>query len=127
MTPGAEFNTYADSVASARVFALTSSNPRLTMPPTLSGHKKEQLPPYAESLSKRLTLKLFPLDITDLHVLPKTMYEDYIKLKNVKGSPLAEWTSLFLSSTFAKSASLNPQIEESKQGTLLQTTSLQKS
>jgi inosine-uridine nucleoside N-ribohydrolase len=59
MTPGAEFNTYADSVASARIFALTSRNPQATMPPTLSG--KGQLPPYPEKLSRQLTLKLFPL------------------------------------------------------------------
>ena len=59
MTPGAEFNTYADSVASARVFALTNPNPRTTMPPTLSG--KGQLPPYPEKLSRPLKLKLFPL------------------------------------------------------------------
>lgn len=61
MTPGAEFNTYADSVASARIFALTSQNPRLTTPPVFSGHKKEQLPPYPEKLSKQLKIKLFPL------------------------------------------------------------------
>jgi hypothetical protein len=61
MTPGAEFNTYADSVASARIFALTSRNPRMTMPPVLTGHTKEQLPPYPETLSKQLKLKLFPL------------------------------------------------------------------
>jgi hypothetical protein len=86
------------------------------MPPTLSGRKKEQLPPYPQKLSKRLKLKLFPLDTTELHVLPKTMYEDYIGRESVKGSPLAEWTSLFLSATFAKMASLNPQLEPSKQG-----------
>jgi hypothetical protein len=66
MTPGAEFNTYADSVASARVFALTSPNPRMTMPPVLKGHTKEQLPPYPEKLSKKLKLKLFPLGMHSL-------------------------------------------------------------
>jgi inosine-uridine nucleoside N-ribohydrolase len=116
MTPGAEFNTYADSVASARVFALTSQNPHLTMPPVLKGHKKEQLPPYPSNLSKRLTLKLFPLDTTEQHVLPKTMYEDYIKRTSVAGSPLAEWTQLFLSATFAKNASLNPQQDPKTMG-----------
>ncbi|KAI4606639.1 hypothetical protein J4E83_010011 [Alternaria metachromatica] len=117
MTPGAEFNTYADSVASARVFALTSLNPHLTMPPSLSNpQKKHQLPPYPRTLSKRLTIKLFPLDTTELHVLPKTMYEDYINLKPIKGSPLSEWTSLFLTSTFAKNLSLNPQQDPTKSG-----------
>ncbi|KAI4660235.1 uncharacterized protein J4E78_004936 [Alternaria triticimaculans] len=117
MTPGAEFNTYADSVASARVFALTSANPHLTMPPSLSNpQKKTQLPAYPKTLSKRLTIKLFPLDTTELHVLPKTMYEDYIALKPIKGSPLSEWTSLFLTSTFAKNLSLNPQQDPTKSG-----------
>ncbi|CAI9633500.1 unnamed protein product [Alternaria burnsii] len=116
MTPGAEFNTYADSIASARVFALTSQNPHLTMPPVISNGKKEQLPPYPEKLSKRLTIKLFPLDTTELHVLPKAMYEDYINLKPIKGSPMAEWTSLFLDATFKKNASLNPQQDPTKAG-----------
>lgn len=116
MTPGAEFNTYADSIASARVFALTSQNPHLTMPPVISNGKKEQLPPYPEKLSKRLTIKLFPLDTTELHVLPKAMYEDYINLKPIKGSPMAEWTSLFLDATFKKNASLNPQQDATKAG-----------
>lgn len=116
MTPGAEFNTYADSVASARVFALTSQNPRLTMPPTLTGHQKEQLPPYPAKLSKRLTLKLFPLDITESHLLPKTLFEQYTTSDAVKGSPLAEWASLFLSATFQKNFSLNPQQDPSKLG-----------
>jgi hypothetical protein len=59
MTPGAEFNTYADSVAAARVYALTSPNPKTTMPPVIGG--KAQLPAYPESLGKRLRVKLFPL------------------------------------------------------------------
>lgn len=116
MTPGAEFNTYADSIASARVFALTSQNPHLTMPPVISNCKKEQLTPYPENLSKRLTIKLFPLDTTESHVLPKAMYEDYINLKPIKGSPMAEWTSLFLDATFKKNASLNPQQDATKAG-----------
>ncbi|KAI1540139.1 URH1 Inosine-uridine nucleoside N-ribohydrolase [Pyrenophora tritici-repentis] len=120
MTPGAEFNTYADSIASARIFALTSANPHLTMPPTLpSSQKSAKLLPYPEKLSKRLKLKLFPLDTTEQHILPKAMYEDYINLKPIKGSPLAEWTSLFLGSTFAKNASLNPQVDPTKQGLAL--------
>jgi hypothetical protein len=59
ITPGAEFNTYADSVAAARVYALTSPNPKTTMPPVVGG--KGQLPAYPEGLQKRLKVKLFPL------------------------------------------------------------------
>jgi len=109
MTPGAEFNTYADSIASARIFALTSPNPRLTMPPTLPSPKKPQLPPYPASLSRPLTLKLFPLDITESHLLPKSLFEAYIGRESMTGSPLAQWTHLFLSATFSKNATLNPQ------------------
>jgi inosine-uridine nucleoside N-ribohydrolase len=59
MTPGAEFNFYGDSVAAARVLALTSPNPSTTLPPVL--HGKKNLPAYPKKLSKQLTLKLFPL------------------------------------------------------------------
>ena len=71
MTPGAEFNTYADSVAAARVFALTSPNPSTTLPPIL--HGKRNLPAYPKTLSKRLTLKLFPLGMyTYPNIIPGT-------------------------------------------------------
>ena len=60
MTPGAEFNTYADSVAAARIFALTGLVPKVTMPPVLPG-TKDSLKPYPENLSRRLKIKLFPL------------------------------------------------------------------
>jgi len=62
MTPGAEFNTYADSVAAARVYALTSPNPETTMPPMVGG--KAQLPAYPKGLSKKLRVKMFPLGKT---------------------------------------------------------------
>ncbi|KAF1830267.1 nucleoside hydrolase [Decorospora gaudefroyi] len=109
MTPGAEFNTYADSVASARIFALTSPNPHLTMPPTLPTSTKDQLPPYPKHLSRQLTLKLFPLDITERHLLPEPTYSSYVSDPTVSQSPLATWITLFLSATFAKNAALNPQ------------------
>lgn len=110
MTPGAEFNTYADSVASARVFALTSPNPRMTMPPSISSSLKPQLQPYPEKLSRQLKLKLFPLDITEPHLLLKAAFNAYIQHPDMQGSPLAEWTNLFLSSTFAKSLALKPHM-----------------
>ncbi|KAH3941107.1 hypothetical protein HBI56_135920 [Parastagonospora nodorum] len=116
MTPGAEFNTYADSVASARIFALTCPNPRMTMPPVLSGHTKQQLPPYPEKLSKQLKIKLFPLDITEHHLLPATLFKSHTTSPPVAGSPLAEWATLFLNATFEKNLSLNPQQDRSKMG-----------
>ncbi|OAK98951.1 nucleoside hydrolase [Phaeosphaeriaceae sp. SRC1lsM3a] len=116
MTPGAEFNTYADSVASARIFALTCPNPRMTMPPVLSGHTKEQLPAYPDKLSRQLKLKLFPLDITEQHVLPAALFTSHISSQSISGSPLAEWTKLFLTATFEKNAKLNPQKERGEMG-----------
>ncbi|KAH3933669.1 hypothetical protein HBH45_041420 [Parastagonospora nodorum] len=96
MTPGAEFNTYADSVASARIFALTCPNPRMTMPP--------------------LKIKLFPLDITEHHLLPATLFKSHTTSPPVAGSPLAEWATLFLNATFEKNLSLNPQQDRSNMG-----------
>ncbi|KAH7095855.1 Inosine/uridine-preferring nucleoside hydrolase domain-containing protein [Paraphoma chrysanthemicola] len=116
MTPGAEFNTYADSVASARVFALTSANPRLTMPPVLKDNTKQQLPPYPEKLSRRLTLKLFPLDITEPHLLPASLFTKHTTNPAISSSPLTTWTTLFLHSTFAKNASLNPHHDPANHG-----------
>ncbi len=76
MTPVAEFNTYADTIAAARVFALTSPYPASTMPPvppTPAGRATTEgdappppfLGPYPENLSRRLKLTLFPLGMTN--------------------------------------------------------------
>lgn len=108
MTPGAEFNTYADSVAAARVYALTSPNPKSTMPPTVG---KKGLQPYPENLSRQLKVKIFPLDITEQHLLPRQLFNSHIQADALKGSPLTEWAELFLSSTFRKVASLDSHID----------------
>ncbi|KAL5116573.1 hypothetical protein ACEQ8H_005569 [Pleosporales sp. CAS-2024a] len=126
MTPGAEFNTYADSIASARVFALTSPNPRMTMPPGLQHHTKEQLPPYPEKLSKQLTIKLFPLGkslhsgvhpyITEQHLLPASLFTKHTTTPSLGQSPLVSWVTPFLTATFEKIRSLNPQQDPSNMG-----------
>lgn len=108
MTPGAEFNTYADSVAAARVYALTSPNPSTTMPPAIG---KKALPPYPYKLSRQLKVKLFPLDITEQHLLPRNLFNQYIKSPILEGSPLKEWAELFLLSTFRKIASLDSHLD----------------
>jgi inosine-uridine nucleoside N-ribohydrolase len=105
ITPVAEFNTYADAVATARVFALTSPTPSSTMPPPPPPaviEKIEVLPPYPKKLSKQLKLTLFPLDITELHLLPKSAFDAKVKPLIEAGSPLAEWTSVFMGKTFDK-------------------------
>jgi inosine-uridine nucleoside N-ribohydrolase len=100
VTPVAEFNCYADAVASARVFALTSPSPKSTMPPIPSN--MSSLPPYPEKLSRRLKLTLFPLDLTTPHLLNKNYFTERIKPFIEAGSPLAQWTGHFLSRTFDK-------------------------
>ena len=118
ITPTAEFNTYADATAAARVYALTSPNPSSTMPPSppppqTVNHKKapaEPLPPYppkGELGDRRLNVLLFPLDITTQHTLRRDDFEARTKPLIAKGSPLAEWTSAFLSSTFRKMETLH--------------------
>lgn len=104
ITPVAEFNTYADAVATARVFALTSPTPSSTMPPI--PEKMSTLPAYPSKLSRPLNLTLFPLDITTPHLLTKSMFEHKVHPLIKAGSPLAEWTSVFMAKTFEKISSL---------------------
>lgn len=119
MTPVAEFNTFADSVAAARLYALTSPQPSTTMPPTLptpSGHQNSSPPlphqgPYPTSkLWRKLTVTLFPLDITSPHLLTRGEYNAHIQPLLEAGSPLAEWTNAWLGATFAKVESLQTNV-----------------
>ena len=104
ITPVAEFNCYADAVAAARVFALTSPTPSSTMPP-VPPHVAS-LGPYPEKLSRRLPLTLFPLDITTPHLLNKGYFLEAIEPLVAKGSPLARWCETFLVGTFKKIESI---------------------
>jgi inosine-uridine nucleoside N-ribohydrolase len=104
ITPVAEFNTYADAVATARVFALTSPNPSSTMPPPPL--KISTLAPYPRKLSRALKLTLFPLDITTPHTLQRSHLSAKLDPLIKAGSPLAEWTSAFVHKTFEKIESL---------------------
>ncbi|KAL9044499.1 MAG: hypothetical protein Q9214_002365 [Letrouitia sp. 1 TL-2023] len=106
MTPVAEFNTIADAVAAARIYALSSPDPSSTMP-------LEQTPDLAHYPSKailgerRLKIIKFPLDITSPHTLRRDEMEAKVDPLIKKGSPLAEWTKAFLSATFLKQESLH--------------------
>lgn len=110
ITPTAEFNTYVDPVAAARVFALTSINPASTMPPTVEG--EPVLPLYPENLSRRLRLILFPLDITTPHLLMKSFLISRVGPLVAEGSPLAQWVNTFLSKTMDKIESIEGNGEE---------------
>jgi inosine-uridine nucleoside N-ribohydrolase len=98
VSPCAEFNCMADSVAAARVYALTSPIPASTMPPTV--HGKSILPPYPAKLSRQLKLTLFPLDITTPHELRRQELNKKIQSLKEAGSPLAQWTDTFMTGTF---------------------------
>ncbi|KAL1979171.1 hypothetical protein VTN96DRAFT_6602 [Rasamsonia emersonii] len=108
VTPVGEFNAYADAVAAARVFALTSPNPASTLPPS------KKLPPYPANLSKQLKLRLFPLDITLRHNLSRGEFEKTVTPLVQAGSPLAEWVSAFMAHTFLTLEKLHPGHEGAK-------------
>ncbi|KAF3913430.1 hypothetical protein ABW20_dc0110703 [Dactylellina cionopaga] len=100
VTPMAEFNAYADAVAAARVFALTSPMPKTTIPPCKS------LKMYPESLPSTLNLTIFPLDITTMHLLNEAEFENLTSGVRDQGSPLAQWCQVFIHATFRKMESL---------------------
>ncbi|KAI1740687.1 Inosine/uridine-preferring nucleoside hydrolase domain-containing protein [Xylaria scruposa] len=110
VTPVAEFNTFADAVATARVFALTSPTPSSTMPPVPTG--KSTLPPYPEKLSRQLNLSLFPLDITTPHLLNLGFFQEVIKPHVSAGSPLATWVNTFMGGIFKQIISMVGDEEE---------------
>ena len=110
ITPVAEFNTYADSVAAARVFALTSPEPESTMPPV--PETVAALPRYPGNLTRRLRLTLFPLDVTSSHLLTKALLAEKISPLVEEGSPLAQWANTFLSRTMDKIVSMEGNAEE---------------
>ncbi|KAL2401451.1 hypothetical protein ABEF93_006227 [Exophiala dermatitidis] len=118
MTPIAEFNTYADPVAAARVYALTSPKPHTTMPPgpppPLGSGRGIPPPPslssYPDNLSKSLKVTLFPVDITGKHVLTRGDFDASLQPHLAAKSPLAKWVSAFMSATFDKTESLCPEV-----------------
>ena len=118
ITPTAEFNTFADSIAAARVYALTSPKPHTTMPPIPPAprdqpegkHPPPFLAPYPENLSRQLKVTLFPLDITERHELTRGDFNKVTKPRIDDGSPLAQWTAAFMEPTFKKIESLQPDV-----------------
>lgn len=100
VTPVAEFNCYADAVAAARVYALTSYTPSATMPPL--PEKLSTLPAYPQKLSRQLKLTLAPLDITTPHLITKNFFAERIQPYIDAGSPLATWAAHFIKGAFSQ-------------------------
>jgi inosine-uridine nucleoside N-ribohydrolase len=119
ITPTAEFNTFADSVAAARVYALSSPKPHTTMPPTPPAppgkkegeHPPPYLQPYPENLSRRLRVTLFPLDITERHELTRGEFRRTIEPLLAAHSPLAAWVDAFMDATYRKVEELHPSLK----------------
>lgn len=66
------------------------------------------MPPYPPKLSKQLTLKLFPLDITLRHNMTRAQFRRTVGPLVEAGSPLAEWVSAFMAHTFRQLESMHP-------------------
>ncbi|KAL8668646.1 MAG: hypothetical protein Q9168_006737, partial [Polycauliona sp. 1 TL-2023] len=108
MTPVAEFNTIADAVAAARVYALTSPDPASTMPPFANTTVELNDYPAKEKLGeRRLRVVKFPLDITTGHSLRRDEVERKLAPLRERGSPLAEWVMAFTEHSFRKTESLH--------------------
>jgi inosine-uridine nucleoside N-ribohydrolase len=115
ITPVAEFNTFADAVAAARVYALSSPNPKSTMPPSPPGSHTDGTPPpylapYPENLTRRLAVTLFPLDITHQHDLDRGQLRGASETLVKAQSPLAEWVTAFMVPTFRQIESLQQNV-----------------
>ena len=96
VTPVAEFNQFACPYAAARLYALTSPAPASTMPAC------QKLGPYPASLSRRLNLTTFPLDITSFHNLSLATFNRVTQGLGEKGSPLAQWVKHFVEISFER-------------------------
>ncbi|KAL8782730.1 MAG: hypothetical protein Q9213_005154 [Squamulea squamosa] len=107
MTPVGEFNTIADAVAAARIYALTSPEPESTMPPFGSATALPDYPSNEELGERRLRVVKFPLDITTRHSLRRGEVHAKIKPLTERGSPLAEWVMAFTDHSFMKMESLH--------------------
>lgn len=55
-------------------------------------------------------------DITTPHKLPETFFNSYVASPALKESPLAQWATHFLSSTYNKIHSLNPSSDRARLG-----------
>ncbi|KAI4262077.1 MAG: hypothetical protein L6R42_002737 [Xanthoria sp. 1 TBL-2021] len=107
MTPVAEFNTIADAIAAARIYALTSPDPESTMPPFGSATSLKDYPPKEELGERRLRVVKFPLDITTGHSLRRDEVEAKVNPLREMGSPLAEWVMAFTEHGFRTTESLH--------------------
>ncbi|KAI5288853.1 hypothetical protein KEM54_004780 [Ascosphaera aggregata] len=96
VTAVAEFNVFADPFSSAIVYAFTSPDPTSTFPP-----KYAELGFRAPQTAERISIKLFPLDVTTHHRLSRGLFNSKTTPLVARGSPLAEWLTPMLAHTLA--------------------------
>lgn len=82
------------------------------VPPAPAGQTSSTPPPpflspYPPKLDRQLNVTLFPLDITTSHWLRSGTFNSLMTSPAVTDSPLAAFLNAFLTSTFAKMASLH--------------------
>lgn len=96
ITPLAEFNVYADPTAASLVYGLTSPYPSDVMP---SGTPEALLKPQATPP----LLILFPLDLTERHMLHRSDVNSIIgrQLEKYPDSVLARWVFTWITASFA--------------------------
>ncbi|RPB17319.1 inosine-uridine preferring nucleoside hydrolase [Morchella conica CCBAS932] len=97
VTPVAEFNHYACAYSAAHIYALTSPHPSGTLP-IGSRFALNQAP----APEKPLKLSIFPLDITNRHLLSEAVWRAATADRKAQGSPLAQWCDVFVTATFKK-------------------------
>ncbi|KAJ5116170.1 hypothetical protein N7456_000518 [Penicillium angulare] len=102
-SPLAEFNTFYDPLACARSFALSSHEPNSTMPPAT--HSGPHFKMYPENLSKRLDIKLFPLDITLTNCVNYDRFSKKIAHQLDEKGPLATLVDTYLTGLHKKDPS----------------------
>ena len=95
VTPMAEFNVLADPLAAARVYALTSKNPEVTLP---TGSPESLL-----KLPRPLKLTIFPLDITNQHTAKLADVHEILGafIEAYPDCVLAKWVKVWYSNSFA--------------------------
>lgn len=102
VTPVAEFNTYADPHAAELIFSLTSRN-------SLS----EKTARWSIDMSKTpLIVRLFPLDLTEPHMLRKSQILPVVRSLSSQGSPLAQWLEAILGHTYERVAAMSADQSE---------------
>ncbi|ODV91287.1 hypothetical protein CANCADRAFT_31977 [Tortispora caseinolytica NRRL Y-17796] len=107
VTPFAEFNVFADATAAAALCALTSPDPSVLLPRSLSEEFYDALVSARLHISKRPRVVLVPLDATHRHCLSESQILKY------KDTKLGEWLLVALEGVFQRLKDEYPDLSDS--------------